>query len=138
VSASPKPTDRMIDPGDNNATALRRLQAAALASDAAAGDPVAPQYVLMVDRRQHVQTLFIYRYDAQTAPDQWRFIGALPISIGKPGLYDHFFTPLGVFAHSLDNMDYRAEGTRNTLGIRGYGKNGMRIFGFGWMRAARG
>jgi hypothetical protein len=96
------------------------------------------QYVVMVDRNQHVQALFIYRHDTRTTPGQWQFVGASPVSTGKPGRYDHFITPLGVFAHSLDNMDFRAEGTRNTLGIRGYGEKGLRIFDFGWIQAERG
>ena len=45
---------------------------------------------------------------------------------------------LGVFAHSLDNPDFRAEGTLNSNGIRGYGAKGMRVFDFGWQRVPKG
>jgi hypothetical protein len=38
-----------------------------------------------------------------------------------------------VFEHTLDNPDFRAEGTVNEFGIRGYGTKGMRIFDFGCM-----
>jgi hypothetical protein len=34
-------------------------------------------------------------------------------------------------------MDYRAEGTRNALGIRGYGVQGMRVYDFGWVPGER-
>jgi hypothetical protein len=47
-------------------------------------------------------------------------------------------TPLGVFAQSHENADFRAEGTKNSLGIRGYGEKGMRVFDFGWVRTERG
>lgn len=64
-------------------------------------------------------------------------IGASPVATGRPGEYEHFLTPLGVFAHSLANPDFRAEGTRNALGIRGYGRKGMRVYDFGWVEAER-
>ena len=32
----------------------------------------------------------------------------------------------------------RAEGTRNALGIRGYGERGMRVYDFGWVMGDRG
>ena len=35
-------------------------------------------------------------------------------------------------------MDFRAEGTKNSLGIRGYGVRGMRVYDFGWVMAERG
>jgi len=34
-------------------------------------------------------------------------------------------------------MDFRAEGTRNEKGIRGYGARGLRVFDFGWVQAER-
>ena len=40
--------------------------------------------------------------------------------------------------HSLANMDFRAEGTFNDNGIRGYGRKGMRVFDFGWVVSERG
>jgi hypothetical protein len=60
------------------------------------------------------------------------------VSTGRVGSFDHFRTPTGVFAHSLDNPDFRAEGTFNENGIRGYGERGMRVFDFGWVQAERG
>jgi hypothetical protein len=95
----------------------------------------APQYVLLVDRSPVVQAAFIYWMDERGAT---HFVGATPASTGKPGAYEYFVTPLGVFPHTLDNMDYRAEGTRNEHGIRGYGVEGMRVYDFGWVEAERG
>lgn len=94
-----------------------------------------PQYVLMVDRSSAVQAVFIYWLASERVA---RFVGAAPASTGRPGTYDHFYTPLGVFAHTPANMDFRAEGTRNDQGIRGYGVKGMRVYDFGWVEAERG
>ncbi len=94
------------------------------------------EYVALVDRNAYVQALFIY---FRAAPaDNWQMIGASPVSTGRPGEYDHFITPLGVFEHTPGNMDYRAEGTMNQNGIRGYGKRDMRIFDLGWAQGERG
>jgi hypothetical protein len=97
---------------------------------------LARQYVVLVDRNPNVQALFIYfRGDPHVA---WTLIGAAPVSTGWPGRYDHFVTPIGVFEHTPQNMDFRAEGTLNENGIRGYGARDMRIFDFGWTDAERG
>lgn len=103
---------------------------------AAAGlTDLAPQHVLLVDRSPKVQAALLYRL---TPGGDWRFTGATPVSTGLPGQFEHFATPLGVFAHCLDNLDFRAEGTRNESGIRGYGREGMRVFDFGWVAAPKG
>jgi hypothetical protein len=108
--------------------------AAALAGEGLL-DTLAPQHVLMVDRSPMVQAIFLFRL----APGgDWLFTGAAPVSTGLPGTFEHFATPLGVFAHSPDNLDFRAEGTLNENGVRGYGRAGMRIFDFGWVSAPRG
>lgn len=93
------------------------------------------QYFAIVDRNPNIQALLIYW---RSVPHDWTFIGASPVSTGKPDAFDHFRTPLGVFEHSLDNLDFRAEGTKNEFGIRGYGRKGMRVFDFGWTPAERG
>jgi hypothetical protein len=94
-----------------------------------------PQYVVLVDRSPFVQAIAIY----WIAPNHsFRFIGASPTSTGRPGTFDHFTTPTGVFDHSLANPDFRAEGTRNENGIRGYGRKGLRIYDFGWQQGERG
>ncbi|WP_442955537.1 L,D-transpeptidase [Paraburkholderia sp. MPAMCS5] len=94
------------------------------------------EYVVLVDRNENVQALFIY---FRAAPaDAWQMIGASPVSTGRPGEYDHFVTPLGVFEHTPSNMDFRSEGTENENHIRGYGKRDMRIFDLGWAEGERG
>ena len=93
------------------------------------------QYVVLVDRNPHVQMVMVY---LGSTAEGWEFIGAAPASTGLPGQFDHFLTPLGVFEHSLDNPDFRAEGTKNEFGFRGYGLKGMRVYDFGWVEQARG
>ncbi len=97
--------------------------------------PVDPQYIAVVDRDPKVQALFLFWRSAQ---GEFQAIGASPVSTGLPGAFDHFETPLGVFEHSMRNPDFRAEGTLNSNGIRGYGAKGMRVFDFGWQRVAKG
>lgn len=91
-----------------------------------------PQYIVLVDRNPNVQAVMIF----WMGPDHTlHFIGASPASTGKPGRYEHFVTPCGVFENTL--YDYRAKGTRNKYGIRGYGVKGMRVYDFGWQPAER-
>jgi hypothetical protein len=92
------------------------------------------QYVLVVDRSPKVQALLVFWADGE---GRLPFIGASPVSTGRPGAYEHFLTPLGVFAHSIEHLDFRVEGTRNEFGIRGYGVKGMRVFDFGWVVGER-
>jgi len=94
--------------------------------------PSASQYVVLVDRNPNVQAVMLF----------WRsttgnavFIGASPTSTGKPGGFEHFETPICVFNHSIANLDFRAEGTKNERGICGYGAKGMRVYDFGWVLA---
>ena len=93
------------------------------------------QYILLVDRSASVQAALLFWGSAVRG---WRFVGATPVSTGKPGRYEHFTTPLGVFDHSMTNPDFRAEGTKNKLGFRGYGVKGMRVYDFGWVKSPRG
>ncbi|MDN7670993.1 hypothetical protein QZM22_00235 [Burkholderia oklahomensis] len=97
---------------------------------------LAREYVVLVDRARNVQAAFIYF--RTTRNNAWQMIGASPVATGLPGQYDHFVTPLGVFEHTPSNMDFRAEGTMNDNGIRGYGQHDMRIYDFGWADAERG
>lgn len=94
-----------------------------------------PQYVIVVDRNIKVQAAMIYWLPVGAPPT---YVGASPASTGRIGQFDHFETPTGVFAHTLANPDFRAEGTKNTNGIRGYGAKGMRVYDFGWQQARRG
>lgn len=93
------------------------------------------QAFFLVDRSPKVQAGAIV---VRSESGAWHWIGATAVSTGKTGTFNHFRTPLGVFAHSLDNPDFRAEGTFNKNHVRGYGLRGMRIFDFGWQRAERG
>ncbi|WP_175916777.1 hypothetical protein [Burkholderia sp. BCC1638] len=126
-------TRRLNVPASEQRAYGDRLQNAL--ADADLGD-LAGEYVALVDRAPNVQALFIYF--RATSSNAWLMIGASPVGTGWPGKYDHFLTPLGVFHHSPDNMDFRAEGTTNDNGIRGYGKRDMRIYDFGWVDGERG
>lgn len=97
--------------------------------------PLGPQYVVVVDRNVKVQAAMLY-WMAPGAPPL--YIGAAPVSTGRVGEFDHFETPQGVFAHTLANPDFRAEGTLNANGILGYGAKGMRVYDFGWQQARQG
>ncbi|OXJ32163.1 hypothetical protein CFB82_20365 [Burkholderia sp. HI2714] len=126
-------TRRLNVPASEQRAYGERLQKAL--ADADLGD-LAGEYIAMVDRAPNVQALFIYF--RATPANAWMMIGASPVGTGLPGKYDHFLTPLGVFHHSPDNMDFRAEGTTNENGIRGYGHRDMRIYDFGWVDGERG
>ena len=115
-----------------------RLRYAALLGktlDAAGHAALAPQFFVLVDRNPYVQAAMIYW---KSAAGEYLFVGASPVSTGKPGEYEHFETPLGVFDHSLANADFRAEGTTNVEGLRGLGERGARVYDFGWQTARRG
>jgi hypothetical protein len=92
------------------------------------------QCYVVVDRHAHVQAAFLV---VRIAAGALHWLGATAVSTGKPGSYNHFVTPVGVFLHSPANPDYPAEGTRNKNGIRGYGKKGMRVFDLGWQQGWR-
>lgn len=112
-------------------TAYGQLLTAALA-----GHPTSrPQFVLLVDRNPFVQAAMIYWLSETGEP---LLVGASPVSTGKPGRFEYFETPVGVYPHSLENLDFRALGTKNENGIRGYGIRDRRIFDFGWQPAIRG
>jgi hypothetical protein len=111
---------------------------AGLAEDALARAGVRPeqaQYIAVVDRDPRVQAFLLYW---RSSAGEYRWIGASPVSTGRPGSFDHFATPLGVFDHTPDNPDFRAEGTLNDNGIRGYGAKGLRVYDFGWQTAPKG
>lgn len=97
--------------------------------------PGAAQYLVLVDRHPLVQAMLLYWRSAEGA---YQLVGASPVSTGRPGSFDHFETPLGVFDHTPEVLDFRAEGTFNEHGIRGYGVEGLRVFDFGWQRVAKG
>jgi len=125
-------SNRLAVPADAQDDYARRL---AQALEQAGVKDLAPQHVLLVDRSPNVQAALLFRL---TPGGDWILAGAVPVSTGLPGQFEHFETPLGVFAHSPDNPDFRAEGTFNDNGIRGYGRSGERVFDFGWVTEAQG
>lgn len=114
---------------------LRYQQLAEAALFEVQADVSASQYMLVVDRNAWVQAaLLLWR----TNDARYGFVGASPVSTGRPGRFDHFVTPQGVFDHTPTNPDYRAKGTYNGHGIRGYGVKGLRVYDFGWQRVPKG
>lgn len=114
---------------------LARLQAAAQQAFATADQPwPSGELLLLIDRHPQSQEAVV-----ALASDrgEWEVIGSSLVSTGKPGRYDYFYTPLGVFAHG-DHHSFRAEGTFNDNGIRGYGLKGLRVFDLGWVAAEKG
>jgi hypothetical protein len=82
------------------------------------------QAFVVVDRCAQVQAAVVI---VRAAGGAGHWLGATAVSTGKIGTYEHFLSPLGVFAHTLDNPDFRAEGTFNKNHIRGDGLLGRRI-----------
>jgi hypothetical protein len=133
AAAYTKEVDRRLElpPPEQAQYALRLSRALAEASAPIERD----QLVVLVDRDANVQAAMVWWLPVEGAA-MW--IGASPASTGRPSGFEHFETPLGVFDHSLENPDFRAEGTRNELGICGYGRKGMRVYDFGWVTGRRG
>ena len=96
---------------------MRELQQAGL-------EKLPPQYVVLIDRSPQVQALLLFWISDSGVAE---FIGASPVSVGRKGGFMYYETPLGVFDHSIANLDFRAEGTENAQGILGYGIKGMRV-----------
>ncbi len=95
---------RLQLPADAQHSVLQQLDAAVLQAGLSAQPP---QHVLVVDRRPHAQAAFLV---LRTPQGSWHWVGASPVSTGRVGSFDHFRTPLGVFTHSRDNLDFRAGG----------------------------
>jgi hypothetical protein len=125
--------DRRLDVPEEEARRYARLTEGALLG--AAADTSRAQWVFVVDRSAWVQASLLFW---RSAAGDYTLAGASPVSTGRPGSFDHFDTPLGVFPHVPINPDFRAEGTVNENGIRGYGVKGMRVFDFGWQNVPKG
>jgi hypothetical protein len=95
-----------------------------------------PQLLVVVDRNPAVQEMRIIL--AQPGASPWEVIGGSKVSTGQAGRKGYYITPVGVFLHTDDILDYRAEGTFNENHIRGLGLKGMRVWDFGWQTADRG
>lgn len=125
--------DRVLEVPADEARLYQRLADGALMS--AQAEVSHAQYLLVVDRDPWVQAALLFW---RSGGGEYRFIGASPVSTGRPGEFDHFETPTGVFDHLPSNPDFRAEGTFNSNGIRGYGEKDMRVYDFGWQLATKG
>jgi lipoprotein-anchoring transpeptidase ErfK/SrfK len=98
-----------------------------------------PQLLVVIDRNPAVEELALVLARPVTDADaNWDVIGGVKVSTGQAGRFDHYITPTGVFLHTADILDYRAEGTFNENGIRGLGVKGMRVWDFGWQWATKG
>ena len=103
---------------DDDATWIAGAKAAVIASRFRV-DHV--QLMVVVDRNPAVQQMRIIL----AQPDgQWQVIGGSKVSTGQSGRRGYFITPLGVFLHTDDILDYRALGTFNENHIRGLGLKG--------------
>lgn len=95
-----------------------------------------PQVIVWVDRNPATQRVEVLtRHERQTQTDYLE-IGWAKCSTGDPTQKDHFETPLGVFENSPRHPSFRAAGTPNSIGFRGYGKKGSRIWDFGWQETS--
>ena len=94
-----------------------------------------PQLFVVVDRNPRAQQMRI----VLARPDgAWDSLGGTSVSTGQTGRRDYYLTPTGIFLHTDLILDWRAEGTFNSQHIRGLGIKGMRVWDFGWQRAAKG
>jgi len=98
------------------------------------GDSQAPQYFVYVDRNPEKQLLLVGFF----SPDLSEIvpIGWSRVSTGYPQRKGHFETPTGVFENTVEIMNYRALGTKNSKGWRGLGRTGARVYDFGWQETA--
>lgn len=92
------------------------------------------QFFYFVDRNFEKQIGAVVWYDSATK--KAGIIGADKVSTGNPKRKGHFETPIGVFANTVSNFNYRAEGTKNKKGWRGLGAKGSRVWDFGWQNTS--
>lgn len=93
------------------------------------------QQVFLVDAGAKAQVGAVAWRSAQGA---WELIGAGRVSTGAPNRFDYYLTPSGVFENTMSNHGFRAQGTPNENGIKGYGVKGKRVWDFGWQTGTKG
>lgn len=94
-----------------------------------------PQIFFLADSNPNIQLIMLGYWDGK---DKVVDLGWDLISTGNPSHgKDYHYTPLGIFANTLDNFSFRAVGTKNEKGWRGYGIKGMRVWDFGWQTGSR-
>lgn len=93
------------------------------------------QFFVATDRNPAKQNAALVFWDNNRK--RVEVIGFTKVSTGsvRP---KHFYTPIGWFENVVEHGSYRAEGTKNENGIRGYGKKGMRVWDFGWIPSTSG
>lgn len=107
---------------------LQMAQNAAIKSYPEIQALTAPEFVVVINRHHKAQSLSVVLTDGKTI----EYIGSAKVSTGDLNRKKHFATPIGLFENKREFGNYRAEGTKNENGVRGYGKKGMRVFDFGW------
>lgn len=95
------------------------------------------QYFILVDASFKKQNLALAFWDSSTQSFQLS-PNMTKVSTGRTGSVHHYITPTGWLEQIPDNGTYRAQGTKNENGIRGYGAKGMRVWDFGWQNAYTG
>lgn len=95
------------------------------------------QYFIVVDSSVKKQNLLLAFWDSNTqsftlSPSMTK------VSTGNTGRVHYYITPTGWVEQIPQNGTYRAQGTKNENGIRGYGAKGMRVWDFGWQNAYTG
>lgn len=90
------------------------------------------QFFIYVDRNPKKQLMALCFFDADSK--QIIIIGTDKVSTGNPNRKGHFITPIGFFKNTTENFGYRALGTKNEKGWRGFGKKGSRVWDFGWQK----
>lgn len=93
------------------------------------------QYFVASDRNPKKQNAALVFWDNENK--NFEVYGYTKVSTGSVRI-KHFFTPLGWFENITSNGSYRAQGTKNENGIRGYGNKGMRVWDFGWTPSSSG
>lgn len=93
------------------------------------------QYFVIADRNPQKQNFYIAYYNATL--NKVELSEPAKISTGSTRK-KHFITPLGWFENLPEHGSYRAMGTKNENGVRGYGSKGMRVWDFGWHPAQAG
>lgn len=93
------------------------------------------QFFVIADRNPKHQDAALAYWNQDTKSVE--LIGFTKISTGSVRS-GHFFTPVGWFTNSPEFGSYRAQGTKNENGIRGYGRKGMRVWDFGWVPSTSG
>jgi hypothetical protein len=91
------------------------------------------QYFMLVDASTNKQNMFLAYWDSSTKTVEYSD-KATKVSTGGTPRVDYYTTPIGFFEQKAENGTYRAQGTKNEHGIRGYGVKGMRVWDFGWQK----